>query len=84
MSEPTFIYGSAEQPTFEDITITAAGHAGNGCARIIGTQYGKPSNIVEKTVTLIGIDEDGVQHELYTTNILHNLYKKDLPSSIID
>ena len=63
--------------------MTAAGHAGNGCARIIGTQYGKPSTIVEKTVTLIGIDEEGVQYELYTTNILHNLYKKDLPSSII-
>lgn len=84
LTEPTFIYGSAEQPTFKDITMTTTGHAGNGCARIIGTQVGPPSAIPKKTITLIGIDNQGIQHELYTTTIWHNLYKKDLSSNLID
>ena len=83
LTEPVFLYGSAQQPTFTDVSATTAGHVGNGCARIIGTCAGSPSTLSEKTVTLIGIDNEDVQHELYTTAICHNLYKRDLPSNLI-
>lgn len=79
-----FLYGSAQQPTFSDVDTTAAGHTGNGCARIIGMAAGEPSDIPAKVVTIIGIGPDSTQHEIYTTSILHNLYQSDLPETIIE
>ena len=78
LTEPVFLYGSAQQPTFTDVSTTAAGHVGNGCARIIGTSDDASRNIPAKVVTIIGIESDGTQHELYTTSILHNLRQSDL------
>lgn len=83
LTEPVFLYGSAQQPTFADVSATAAGHVGNGCARIIGTGEEDRSDIPAKEVTIIARAPTGEQGELYTTYILHNLRQSDLPESFV-
>lgn len=83
LTELVFLYGSAQQPTFADVSATAAGHVGNGCARIIGTGEEDRSDIPAKEVTIIARAPTGEQGELYTTYILHNLRQSDLPESFV-